>query len=52
MLFSRRRNANAGDEPGQARRQGQEEHPGQDQQEKIETEEGRETSKREKRSYG
>ncbi len=52
MLFSpRRRNANAGDEPGQARRQGQEEHTGQDQQEKIETEEGRQASKREKRSY-
>ncbi len=51
MLFSRRRNANAGDEPGQAS-QGQEEHPGQDQQEKIETEEGRQASKREKRSYG
>ncbi len=49
MLFSRRRNANDGDEPGQAS-QGQEEHPGQDQQEKIETEEGRQASKREKRS--
>ncbi len=49
MLFSRRRNENAGDEPGQARK-GQEEHTGQDQQEKIKTEEGRQASKREKRS--